>query len=62
MKKLVTPPTCLPKKGISEEEMSEHYRNCLFILSKRTDKAEQAGRKQMQPKPDSDLSAREDVS
>lgn len=62
MKKLVTPPTCLPKKGSSEEGMSEHYRNCLFILSKRTDKADQAVRRQTQPKPGADLSAREDSS
>ena len=36
------------KKGSSVEGMSEHYRNCPFILSKRIDKTDQAVRKQMQ--------------
>lgn len=62
MKRVVTPPTCLPGKGSSEEGMSEHYRNCHFILSKRIDKADQAVRKQMQRKPGGDLSAGEDFS
>lgn len=42
--------------------MSEHYRNCHSIFSKRIDKADQAVWNQVQPKPGGDPSAREDFS